>query len=248
MAGLAAAHELVERGFDVTVFEPKALGRQGPQHPGAGHRHRRAARTCPASTASGSSPASTTTSRTRWGARRSRSSQRREGQPGHRHEGKFLRGGRPRRRRALRASAPTRRALLTVDGMRRYLMDNLGGRDVPPHELAFFVERLLVFLTSCDERRYGQWEHVSLVGLRQGRDEVGGVPEGPRRRPHPQPGRRQGDRRQHPHDRQHGRGVRLQHHGSRQRRRPRPRARPADQRGLDRPVGRAPAGPRACGS
>ncbi|MFA6300516.1 MAG: FAD-dependent oxidoreductase, partial [Nocardioides sp.] len=26
MAGLAAAHELIERGFDVTVYEPKAWG------------------------------------------------------------------------------------------------------------------------------------------------------------------------------------------------------------------------------
>jgi uncharacterized protein with NAD-binding domain and iron-sulfur cluster len=26
MAGLAVAHELAERGFDVTVYEPKALG------------------------------------------------------------------------------------------------------------------------------------------------------------------------------------------------------------------------------
>ena len=42
MAGLAAAHELAERGFKVTVYEPHGLGRQGPQHPGAGHRRRRA--------------------------------------------------------------------------------------------------------------------------------------------------------------------------------------------------------------
>jgi len=39
---------------------------------------------------------------------------------------------------------------------------NLGGR-IPPNELAVFVQRLLVFLTSCDERRYGQWEHVSWL-------------------------------------------------------------------------------------
>jgi uncharacterized protein with NAD-binding domain and iron-sulfur cluster len=50
---------------------------------------------------------------------------------------------------------------LTVEGLRHYLLDNLSGKTVPPHELAFFVERLLVFLTSCDERRFGEWEHVS---------------------------------------------------------------------------------------
>src|SRR3712207_6258519 len=32
---------------------------------------------------------------------------------------------------------------------------------VPAHEQALFVERLLALLTSCDERRYGQWEHQS---------------------------------------------------------------------------------------
>ncbi|QYG91153.1 NAD(P)-binding protein [Iamia sp. SCSIO 61187] len=32
--------------------------------------------------------------------------------------------------------------------------------DVPPHELAWFANRLLVYLTSCEDRRYGQWENV----------------------------------------------------------------------------------------
>ena len=64
MAGLAAAHELAERGFDVTVYERKELGGKARSIPvagtaGAGRRD------LPASTGSGSSPASTTTSRTR---------------------------------------------------------------------------------------------------------------------------------------------------------------------------------------
>ncbi|WP_372462391.1 NAD(P)-binding protein [Rhodococcus pyridinivorans] len=37
MAGPAAAHELIERGFEVTVFEPTALA----QHPLPRHRGRR---------------------------------------------------------------------------------------------------------------------------------------------------------------------------------------------------------------
>ena len=65
MAGLAAAHELAERGFRVTVVRAEGLGRQGAQHPGSWHRHRARALTCRASTGSGSSPASTTTCRTR---------------------------------------------------------------------------------------------------------------------------------------------------------------------------------------
>ena len=56
---------------------------------------------------------------------------------------------------------PDPTGVLTADEMRQYLLDNLQGETVPPHELAYFVERLMVFLTSCDARRYGQWEHVS---------------------------------------------------------------------------------------
>ncbi len=51
---------------------------------------------------------------------------------------------------------------LTVDGLRAMITEELlEQRGLPPHEVAYFAERLLVFLTSCDERRYGQWEHVS---------------------------------------------------------------------------------------
>ncbi len=112
---------------------------------------------------------------------------------------------------------------------------------MPPHELAFFVERLMVFLTSCDERRFGQWENVQLAGVRPAETKSKEYQKVARRGADPQPRRRQGDGREHPHDRQHGRGVRLQHHGPRQRRRRRPRPRPAHQRGVDRPVGAAPA-------
>ena len=33
--------------------------------------------------------------------------------------------------------------------------------NLPPHEIAYFVQRLLVFFSSGDERRFGQWEHTS---------------------------------------------------------------------------------------
>jgi uncharacterized protein with NAD-binding domain and iron-sulfur cluster len=45
--------------------------------------------------------------------------------------------------------------------MRRLLLDAFHEDSLPPHELAYFVERVMVFVTSCDERRYGEWEHVS---------------------------------------------------------------------------------------
>lgn len=37
------------------------------------------------------------------------------------------------------------------------------GLQVPPLEAAEFGTRMLMFLTSCDERRYGQWEYVSWL-------------------------------------------------------------------------------------
>ncbi|WP_411908081.1 NAD(P)-binding protein, partial [Rhodococcus sp. Chr-9] len=36
MAGPAAAHELIERGFEVTVFEPTALGGKARSTPSPG--------------------------------------------------------------------------------------------------------------------------------------------------------------------------------------------------------------------
>ena len=60
--------------------------------------------------------------------------------------------------------------------MRRVLIEELSSQGVPPHEAAFFVERLMVFFTCCDERRFGQWEYVpwwEFIGAGQ----VRGVPE-----------------------------------------------------------------------
>src|SRR4051812_20876185 len=39
----------------------------------------------------------------------------------------------------------------------RFLWDFGVGLGIPPDELAFFADRLLTLLTSCDERRYGEW-------------------------------------------------------------------------------------------
>jgi uncharacterized protein with NAD-binding domain and iron-sulfur cluster len=57
--------------------------------------------------------------------------------------------------------APDPNEARTPDGMRRLLLDAFHEDSLPPHELAYFVERIMVFLTSCEERRYGQWEHTS---------------------------------------------------------------------------------------
>ena len=43
------------------------------------------------------------------------------------------------------------------------------GTGIPAHEAAYFVDRVLVFLTSCDERRDEAWETGPVVGLHPGR-------------------------------------------------------------------------------
>jgi uncharacterized protein with NAD-binding domain and iron-sulfur cluster len=40
----------------------------------------------------------------------------------------------------------------------RFLLEVMTALGIPPHEHAWLVERLLTLLTSCDERRYEQWE------------------------------------------------------------------------------------------
>ncbi|KRC56801.1 MULTISPECIES: FAD-dependent oxidoreductase [unclassified Nocardioides] len=158
MAGLTAAHELVERGFSVTVFEPSAWGGKARSIPFGGtgtggradlpgehgfrffpgfyHHVPDTMRRIPfgSGTVGDNLVAAT--------------------------GGKFLRGG-DHADAFVFGIGPDPVQILTVDGLRRFLLDNLGGHAVPPHELVYFVERLLVFLTSCDERRLGQWEKVS---------------------------------------------------------------------------------------
>ncbi|TQK70551.1 FAD-dependent oxidoreductase [Nocardioides sp. SLBN-35] len=158
MAGLTAAHELVERGFEVTVFEPSAWGGKARSIPVAG-------------TAAGGRADLPGEHGFRFF-------------PGFYHHvpetmrripfgngtvgdnlvaasgGKFLRSG-DHADAFVFGIGPDPQQVLTVDGLRRFLRDTLGGSAVPPHEFTYFVERLLVFLTSCDERRLGQWEKVS---------------------------------------------------------------------------------------
>lgn len=160
MAGLTAAHELAERGFQVTVYERNALGGKARSIPVA---------------------------KTAAGGRRDLPGEhgfrffpgfyhhvpdtmRRIPFPGNANgvwdnlvaamEAKWLRAG-DRPDGFVFGIGPEPEQALTVDGLRRILMDRLYQRDVPPQELAYFVERVLVFATSSNERRFGQWEHVS---------------------------------------------------------------------------------------
>jgi uncharacterized protein with NAD-binding domain and iron-sulfur cluster len=160
MAGLAAAHELIERGFTVDVYERKSLGGKARSIPVAG------------TAAGGRKPLP--------GEHGFRffpgfyhhvpDSMRRIPFKGNENgvwdnlidatETKSPRTD-GRADGTVFGIAPDPNEARTPDGMRRILMDQFRDDNLPPHELAYFVERLMVFLTSCDERRYGQWEHTS---------------------------------------------------------------------------------------
>jgi uncharacterized protein with NAD-binding domain and iron-sulfur cluster len=160
MAGLAAAHELVERGFAVDVYERKALGGKARSIPVPG-------------TAAG-------------GRKRLPGEHGFRFFPGFYHhvpdsmrripfkgnengvwdnliEAPETKSPRTEGRAdgTVFGIAPDPNEARTPDGMRRILMEEFRDDALPPHELAYFVERIMVFLTSCDERRFGEWEYTS---------------------------------------------------------------------------------------
>lgn len=160
MGGLAAAHELVERGFEVTVFEPTAWGGKARSID------------VPHSAAGGRSPLP--------GEHGFRffpgfyhhvpDSMRRTPFPGNANgvwDNLVDAMGAKWVRDSEHADAfvfgvgPDPRALTSVEGIRRFLAQEVSGKDVPPDEQGYFVERLMVFLTSCEARRFGQWENVA---------------------------------------------------------------------------------------
>ena len=160
MAGLAAAHELIERGFRVTVYEPVALGGKARSIAVAGTA-RGGRRDLPGEHGFRFFPGfyhhvPDTMRRIPFRGNANGVHDNLVAASG----GKFLRAN-GRADGGPFGLGPDPSEALTVDGLRQYLLDNLGGKTVPPHELAYFVERLLVFLTSCDQRRFGEWEYVN---------------------------------------------------------------------------------------
>ena len=160
MAGLTAAQELVERGFSVTVFEPSAWGGKA-RSIGVPRTARGGRKDLPGEHGFRFFP----------GFYQSVPDTMRRipyGRNAHgvwdnlvpAQSGKFLRSG-DRADAFIFGIGPDPQALLTVDGLRRYLTENLNGQAIPPDELAYFVERLLVFITSSKQRRFGQWENMS---------------------------------------------------------------------------------------
>jgi uncharacterized protein with NAD-binding domain and iron-sulfur cluster len=159
MAGLAAAHELIERGFEVHVYERNALGgkaRSIPvpntaaggrkplpgEHgfrffPGFYHHVPDTMRRIPFAGNSGGV-------RDNLVAANETVSPRTNG----RADGTIF------------GVAPNPTEALTPAGLQRVLTDTLTGKGLRPDELELFINRLMVFATSCDERRFGQWEHT----------------------------------------------------------------------------------------
>ena len=154
VAGLSAAHELVERGFAVTVYEARdAPGGKARSIPYAGLRHRRPRgparehgfrffpgfyRHLPDTM--GRIPSGSRTVRDHLvGATRIL----------------FAQAGGPNE---IIAPAHLPESAEDFAVLARFLREAALQVGVPPHEYAMLVERLLTLLTSCDERREQQWE------------------------------------------------------------------------------------------
>ena len=161
MAGLTVAHELAERGFKVDVYEPVALGgkarsidvpgsAQGGRaplpgehgfrfFPGFYHHVPDSMRRIPdGDNANGVWDNLVDTT-----------------------EGKSVRAnGRPDALFLGMLYNPPE--ALSPQGLQNILVEEIVKQKwLPPHEAAYLVERLMVFFTSCDERRFGEWENVA---------------------------------------------------------------------------------------
>ncbi|MGW7105221.1 hydroxysqualene dehydroxylase [Streptomyces xanthophaeus] len=161
VAGLTAAHELAERGYAVTVYERRALGGKARSMdvPGSARGGRRP---LPAEHGFRFIPGI---------YHNLPDTMRRIPFPGNPNgvwdnlvaprEMMFARAG---GREDLRAPIPWpghSAADLTPDELRRALGGILQTLvRLPLHETAYFLDRVLVFLTSCDERRDEVWEHT----------------------------------------------------------------------------------------
>lgn len=161
MAGLAAAHELIDRGFEVTVYERKALGGKARSFPVAG-------------TAAGGrrplpgehgfrffpgfySHIPDTMARIPFGTNENGVFDNlvSAGVP------LFPRSG-GRNDMNLFGLIPDPRHLARPADLKRFIVrELLRGSMVKPLDATYFATRLVVFLSSCDERRHGQWESTS---------------------------------------------------------------------------------------
>jgi uncharacterized protein with NAD-binding domain and iron-sulfur cluster len=161
VAGLTAAHELAERGFAVTVYETRdRLGGKARSLPvpGSGTDGR------------GDLPAEHGFRFFPGFYRHVPDTMRRIGVDGHLVGAERVLLAQGEGRNELLTPAHLPESLEDFTLVTRFILEFATGLGIPPQETAWFVERLLTLLTSCDERRLGQWELQSwwsFVGAEQ---------------------------------------------------------------------------------
>jgi uncharacterized protein with NAD-binding domain and iron-sulfur cluster len=159
VAGLSAAHELAERGFEVTVYEARPdLGGKARSMPvpgsGTGGRHDLPAehgfrffpgfyRHLPDT------------------MRRIPVAGQRDGVAGNLVAATRVLMAQAEGRNELIAPARAPRTLEDLTALNTFLRAWSADVGIPPHEQVAFFERLLTLLTSCDERRLEQWDQLS---------------------------------------------------------------------------------------
>jgi uncharacterized protein with NAD-binding domain and iron-sulfur cluster len=159
VAGLTVAHELAERGFKVTVYERRAFGGKARSFgvPGTARGGRRAlpgehgARFIPGLYVN----LPDTLRRIPFG----RGHSAYDNVVVATQDSYARTGGRPEWTVDF---TPTDSRGWTIEQLRDFLIASLDvGAHLPPHEIAFFVDRVLLYMASCDARRFGQWERMS---------------------------------------------------------------------------------------
>ena len=149
VAGLTAAHELAERGFEVAVYESRELlggkARSLPV-PGSGVAGRR---DLPAEHGFRFFPGF---------YKHVPDTMRRIGVEGHLVGAERILLARADGKNELITAAHLPESLEDFALVARFLLEAATGLGVPPQDTAWFLDRLLTLLTSCDERRLGQWE------------------------------------------------------------------------------------------
>jgi uncharacterized protein with NAD-binding domain and iron-sulfur cluster len=158
VAGLTAAHELIERGFDVTVYERRAFGGKARSFGvrGTGSRGR-----VPLPAEHGARFFAGFYQNVPDTMRRIPFRSNRHGVFDNLIPAPSARYSRVGRADFNLEYAPDTRPW-TLDAFREALTGWIELTTyLPPQETAYFVERLIVFFSSCDARRFGEWEHMS---------------------------------------------------------------------------------------
>lgn len=167
VAGLTAAQELAERGFRVTVYEPKALGGKarsmGVPDTGSGGRADLPAEHGFRAVFGFYQNLPDTMRRIPFAGNA-------EGVYGNldgvSHAQLARSGGEPDLTIPISLDLAEQGRSTTPTHVYESILASLREvRDVPPDELAFFARQVAIFFTSSEERRFGQWEYESWWGF-----------------------------------------------------------------------------------